>query len=971
MVDVRLETDGTWPAALVRHKERWVTVHSRRDPVAEAGRWLAHARPGPLPDVLAVVGLGLGYLLDVLDARAYDGRVVALEPEPALVAGLRTRPVAQTWLAAGRLAVLPPSDWASDLWPHFTDGGDPIVLTNPVLARTHPAAVAAARAAVARAVFAARANANAKRENAARYLLNTLRNAGRIVREGDAAALLGAAPGAAALVVAAGPSLDRNLGDIAACRDRALIIAVDTAVSPLLAAGIQPDIVVAVDPTEANARHLAELPPCPDTVLVAEGSLDPEGLVAFEGRTAFFRIGNHHPWPWLREQGVDRGTLRAFGSVLTTAFDLALSMGCDPIVFAGADLAFTDDRPYARNTVGEEEWRSGQAAGAAIEDVWRQHVEAWPRIDTPGIDGRTYRTAAHLQAFRDWILMTAQTAAPRRIVNATGAGILVGDAITQQPLAAVARTLQSLPPGAREAIRRAGERSALPADRVAPALAALRAAPSSAAMPLASWAAFAGVTPDVIRQAIAPRPPAAAAPTVAARPRPRPSTAAERDDAYVDTLRSHGPTRLLTCRSVDQDLDAELRAEVAALPEGTALVVIDQVRLSCGVQVRRAIERLLCDDQDVWLESRRFVDPESDVSVLRRGALRHWPDVARADAAKWPPDHAAVADRLAPILARVLKPPSVIDIGCGAGYWVDALQRHGVTRISGVTPAPDREPMASVASSVRRAALDHVSPPPGRADVCLCLEIAQHVPVPAQEGLIAACVAASDTVVFSSALPGNPGTSPHHRPLAYWAAKFLAHGFVLDDALRPVFEERLGAAETVFENAVVFRRFADCGEAIAPALRTVLLAQAERLQDLFVQSVWWQVAYGHLAKRARRAPAVVHREALRLAAHRLLPAVDGLTRFPFRTDAARWWLAHADAHVDVYEDERLLARHASVAALARASGGGWALHADELIIAATDRSAPRANGRSYRAVVPAHVALAESQPFAEVLRRGL
>ena len=55
--------------------------------------------------------------------------------------------------------------------------------------------------------------------------------------------------------------------------------------------------------------------------------------------------------------------MRAWGSVLTTAYDLAVKLGCDPIVFIGADLAYTDAQPYCRGTVYEENWATAVAGG--------------------------------------------------------------------------------------------------------------------------------------------------------------------------------------------------------------------------------------------------------------------------------------------------------------------------------------------------------------------------------------------------------------------------------------------------------------------------------------------------------------------------------------------------------------------------------------------------------------------------------
>ncbi len=495
MVDVRLDTIGPWPAALVRVGDAWVSVHSRRDPVAEADRMLTRHYSGTLPRTIAVAGLGLGFLLDALEQRHFTGRVVAAEPLPALADALRERAVAQAWMAAGRLALVtaPAFEGSAELWKTFDDPtADASVLVHPVLARTCPVESSGAQSVLERAQFAARANAEAKRENAGRYLLNTLRNAPAIAAEGDAAALTGSFCGVPALLVAAGPSLDRNLPDIIRYQDRALIVAVDTALRPLLGAGIRPQLVVAVDPTDSNARHLADLPPCPETYLVAEGSLDPEALTHFAHRTFFFRVGDHDPWPWLREQGVDAGRLRAWGSVLTTAFDLALSMGCDPIVFAGADLGFTGDRPYARGVTFEEDWQRMVDWGQSLSDLWHRAIDARAIVPENDVHGALVRTAPHLIAFRDWIVREAAEHRGRRIVNATNGGILRGAGIVT---AAIGDCLGHLPsrdglPARVNAVHRA--RAVSP--DLARAIDDLRAQLPNAAMdpPFDAWLRFAG-----------------------------------------------------------------------------------------------------------------------------------------------------------------------------------------------------------------------------------------------------------------------------------------------------------------------------------------------------------------------------------------------------------------------------------------------------------------------------------------------
>ena len=499
--------EGAWRVA---DAGRVTTIHGR-DPQREADRTVRDLLGDANPELLVVIGLGLGFLLDALERRNWTGKVIALEPEPATVQAFRERRSWDAWLAADRLRILAAPDFAgaSDCWRWFVkDDGTVPVYVNPVFERLCPGEVARAKEVLARIRFDAKANADARREFGGRYLLNTLRNLPVIAAAGDVAALEHAAPKVPAIVVAAGPSLDAALPALAGVQDSALIIAVDTALRPLRRAGIQPHLVVAVDPTEGNARHLTDLPPCPDTYLVAEGCVDQVSFAAFSGRTFIFRVADHQPWPWLRAAGRDAGMLRAWGSVLTTAFDLAVRMDCDPIIFVGADLAYTDGRPYCRGLFLEDHWNRRAHWGEPVEQQWREAIDRWPMVMEPDLAGERVRTAPHLVAFKTWLVDQMRADAGRRFVNATGAGILHGAGIEQVS----PESLRELIPAGTVSPREVVATRYRPASSAAAVMSAATRVSESV---MESWQEFApGLSRDAIVDALQPAaaPPAIEAP---------------------------------------------------------------------------------------------------------------------------------------------------------------------------------------------------------------------------------------------------------------------------------------------------------------------------------------------------------------------------------------------------------------------------------------------------------------------------
>jgi hypothetical protein len=165
----------------------------------------------------------------------------------------------------------------------------------------------------------------------------------------------------------------------------------------------------------------------------------------FRGRTFLFSVADHEPWPWLRAHGAGRGRLRAWGSVLTSAFDLALQMGCPSIAFTGADLAFTDGRPYCRGVSYEADWRRSAEWGLSYEEQRRLQIGVWPHTEEPDVNDRATRTAPHLVAFRNWLAEQIDREPAVRFVNGTGAGILHGGRLEQHPLDAFVSALPEQP----------------------------------------------------------------------------------------------------------------------------------------------------------------------------------------------------------------------------------------------------------------------------------------------------------------------------------------------------------------------------------------------------------------------------------------------------------------------------------------------------------------------------------------------
>lgn len=460
--------------------------------------WLAGI--GAAASQAILVGTGLGYALEQAERRGVR-KMVAVEPDPGLATLFLSRRDWREWFTSGRLRLLTGPDYRGAAeTARFLDGLDEIpIIAHPLRSAVEPDAAARATAIATRVAENAKSNGRARRKFAGPYLLQTLANVPAIAREGDAHALTQAFVGVPAVVVGAGPSLDENIRDLKTLSDRALIIAADTALGPLLSAGMCPHVVVAVDSSELNARHLTTPPDATGVMLAAEGSVHPTAFERFRGRVFSFRVADHEPWPWLRTGGLDRGRLRAWGSVLTSAFDLACRMGCNPIVFAGADLAFTGMRPYCRGTIYDAQWQEWIDKGCTWEQLMVEYFSRQPEVYRDDVHGERTRTAPNLVSFRDWLVEQINALSSRTVINATGGGILHGGAIRQLSLRSA---LADMPPlsGISDRLRRKHAASCgAPAKRLEQLL-----RQSHSPAPLQRWIAFTAgtVSEDQIRDVL-------------------------------------------------------------------------------------------------------------------------------------------------------------------------------------------------------------------------------------------------------------------------------------------------------------------------------------------------------------------------------------------------------------------------------------------------------------------------------------
>ena len=268
-----------------------------------------------------------------------------------------------------------------------------------------------------------------------------LRNAGRVAALPSAGRLDGALRGKTAVVVAAGPSLDRNVHLLKDLQGKVAILAMNQTVRALRRAGVKPDVVLAGD--WGNLM--------PHFEGVEAGEIGALGLATVVTPELFDVPAGRHftfgasPWieRWLFDLLGDDATLHARGSVSFSLLELALRMGCGTVVFIGLDLALQGTQYYARGAAdgaaevvatadGKVSMRSMadtkmKLAASGQEQDLRAVLDAEYRVmDVPGWHGGTVKTLADLHAQLVAMRAHVREAQGRaRLVNATEGGAFI------------------------------------------------------------------------------------------------------------------------------------------------------------------------------------------------------------------------------------------------------------------------------------------------------------------------------------------------------------------------------------------------------------------------------------------------------------------------------------------------------------------------------------------------------------------
>jgi hypothetical protein len=223
-----------------------------------------------------------------------------------------------------------------------------------------------------------------------------------------------------AIIVSAGPSLERNIDELKNINNEMLIISGGRTLRSLIDKQITPHLLTVADPGEISYELVKGYIEDLNVPLLFYEGTNEKVVEKHRGDKIFFSNNNFI-------DKIAEKTLVSFsvgGSVSHSMTACAIYMGCNPIIFIGQDLAYTNERKYS--SISESNNRTEKFEEVKSEnDIWVEDV-----------NGGKVRTSLGLDQFRISFEYMIKYYKDIKFINATEGGARIKGTI-EMPISEV------------------------------------------------------------------------------------------------------------------------------------------------------------------------------------------------------------------------------------------------------------------------------------------------------------------------------------------------------------------------------------------------------------------------------------------------------------------------------------------------------------------------------------------------------
>ena len=212
-----------------------------------------------------------------------------------------------------------------------------------------------------------------------------------------------------AIIVSAGPSLEKNIDILKDAQEKALIIACDASWTACKQHGVKPDAVATIERGIETYQYYYEGKSFDeDLVLIAPSLIWSQIYEEFPGKTVVVSKNDEGVDGWWQHFFDNVNFINTGMSCSTLAYAAAELAGCNPIILIGQDLAYTDNRKHSSftHTEFEGENNAEESDGLLVEDIY----------------GNMIPTDKYYNLFRYWFEDKAHYNPEIQLIDATEGG---------------------------------------------------------------------------------------------------------------------------------------------------------------------------------------------------------------------------------------------------------------------------------------------------------------------------------------------------------------------------------------------------------------------------------------------------------------------------------------------------------------------------------------------------------------------
>lgn len=193
----------------------------------------------------------------------------------------------------------------------------------------------------------------------------------------------------AAIVVSAGPSLDKNIKYLKFAKNKMFLIAVDAAAKAMIKEGVKPDIIITIDPIKDETILQDEK--LLNTTMICSMYSHYKIIRQHKGVLYFQTTESEFSKQIYEKYGHKKMSLPSGGSVANNAFSLAEMLGFGTIILVGQDLAYPNGQVHSK-----------AAEYKTLDDTNLINTDDNKYFEVESNDGGKILTEGNMNVYRKW-----------------------------------------------------------------------------------------------------------------------------------------------------------------------------------------------------------------------------------------------------------------------------------------------------------------------------------------------------------------------------------------------------------------------------------------------------------------------------------------------------------------------------------------------------------------------------------------